>query len=88
MNAFGVKVGKTVLCGIEVYVERRGSDDVAGVIVWRKVETLIDMCRAADRITLLGRVQEQHKEVLAASGICSYRYCLSKRIESTILLKY
>lgn len=64
------------------------NDDVAGIIVWRKMESLIDTCRTADRIVLLGCVQKQQKEVLAAVGICSYSYCLSKRNDSTILLKY
>lgn len=29
------------------------NDDVAGSVVWRKVKSLIDMCRAADRIMFL-----------------------------------
>lgn len=46
------------------------NDDVAGTVVWRKVESPIDMCRAADRITLLEHVFRNSRKgcwLLAAS---------------------
>lgn len=61
-------------------------DDVAGIVVWRKVESRIVVCRVADASWTC--VQEQQKEMLGGSGTCSYRYYLSKRIDSTILLIY
>lgn len=62
------------------------NDGVGGTVVWRKVESLIGMCRAADIIVLLEHVFRNNRK--RCCGICGYRYSLSQRIDSTVLLMY
>lgn len=68
INAVGIKVGGIVLYGIDVPYnssvcgEEGNNVDVSGTVVWRKIESLIDMCRAADRIILLEHVFRSNRK--------------------------